>query len=176
VGGLALDQISSEERFLKALTASQGRLQAYLFCLLGDMHDANSVLQEANLVMWRKSSEFDAIQSFNAWSREIAYFQALAFLRDRKRDRLIFSQEVIDNLASERDEVDFDERRLALRNCVAKLHGRWRQLIYQRYSENKRIAQIAAEQQKSEGAVKMSLKRIRQTLMDCVNKRLEAMG
>ncbi len=171
-----MSQITSEERFLKALTASQGRLQAYLFCLLGDIHDANLVLQEANLVMWRKSGEFEEIKSFNAWSREVAYFQALAFLRDRKRDRLIFSQEVIDNLAAQRDEVDFDERRLALRNCVAKLHGRWRQLIYQRYSENKQISQIAEELQKSEGAVKMSLRRIRQTLLECVNKRLETMG
>jgi RNA polymerase sigma-70 factor (ECF subfamily) len=171
-----LDQITSEERFLKALTASQGQLQAYLFCLLGDIHDANLVLQEANLVLWRKAGEFDEIKSFGAWSREVAYFQALAFLRDRKRDRLIFSQEVIDNLAIEREEVDFDERRLALRNCVAKLHERWRQLIYQRYSENKSISQIAEDMQKSEGSVKMSLKRVRQSLLECVNKRLEAMG
>lgn len=169
-------EITSEERFLKALTASQGRLQAYLFCLLGDIHDANSVLQETNLVIWRKVEEFNEIKSFNAWSREIAYFQALAFLRDRKRDRLIFSQDVIDNLACQRDDIDFDERRLALRNCVAELHERWRQLIYQRYSENKQISQIADELQKSEGAVKMSLRRIRQTLLECVSKRLEATG
>lgn len=171
-----MTQFSSEELFLKALTSSQGRLQAYLFCLLGDMHDASTVLQEANIVMWRKSTEFDDIRSFNAWSREIAYFQALAFLRDRKRDRLIFSQEVIDRIASERDAVDFDERRLALRSCVSKLHSRWRLLLHQRYSENKQIAQIAAEQHKSEGAVKMSLRRIRQTLLKCVTKQLEAVG
>ena len=64
--------------------------------------------------LWRKLDTFPTIRSFDAWSREVAYFQALAFLRDRKRDKLIFSQEMIDAVWAEKKEVEFDERRLAL--------------------------------------------------------------
>lgn len=162
------------ELFVRELTAAQGQLLAYISCLLGNVHDANTVLQETNLVMWRKSKENFEIGSFIAWGREIAYFQTLAFLRDRKRDKLVFSQELVNALVAERDEVDFDERRLALRDCVSQLLGHKRELIERRYVESKQIWQIAAELQRSEGAIKMSLKRIRIGLMDCINRRLEA--
>jgi RNA polymerase sigma-70 factor, ECF subfamily len=87
---------------------------------------------------------------------------------------LVFSQELVNALVAERDEVDFDERRLALRDCVSQLLGHKRELIERRYVESKQIWQIAAELQRSEGAIKMSLKRIRIGLMDCINRRLEA--
>lgn len=163
-----------DERFVRELTAAQGQLLAYISYLLGNVHDANTVLQETNLVMWRKANEFSQIGNFIAWGREIAYFQTLAFLRDRKRDKLIFSQEVINTIVAEREEVDFDERRLALRNCVAQLLGHKRELIEKRYVESKQIWQIAMDLQRSEGAIKMSLKRIRLGLMECINRRLEA--
>ena len=113
VEGQLVEKELVEERFVQELTSAQGQLLAYVSCLLGNVHDANTVLQETNLVIWRKVKEYPTIRSFTGWSREIAYFQALAFLRDRKRDKLIFSQEVINKIAEERDEVDFDERRMA---------------------------------------------------------------
>lgn len=167
---------STEEQFVQALTSSQAPLLAYISCLLGDVHDANTVLQETNLVLWRKANEFPEIKNFLAWARGVAYFQALAFLRDHKRDKLIFSQEVIEHLVAEREEIDFDERRLALRDCVAQLEGKKRELIQKRYTASKRIGLIAKELQMSEGSVKMALKRIRVSLMKCVNKRLELAG
>jgi RNA polymerase sigma-70 factor (ECF subfamily) len=172
--GQPVEQQLVEERFVQELTSAQGQLLAYISCLLGNVHDANTVLQETNLVIWRKVKEYPTIRSFTAWSREIAYFQALAFLRDRKRDKLVFSQEAIDRIAEARDEVDFDERRMALRDCVAQLIGHKRDLIEQRYVESKQIWQIATDLQRSEAAIKMALKRVRLTLMECVNRRLEA--
>jgi RNA polymerase sigma-70 factor, ECF subfamily len=171
-----VEGVSRDERFVQALTTSQGRLQAYIYCLLGNVHDASTVLQETNLVLWRKIDTFPEIQSFDAWSREIAYYQALAFLRDRKRDKLIFSQQTIDAVWEARNEVEFDERRLALRDCVSQLSGEKREVIQKFYMENKKVRQIAVELEKSEGAVKMCLKRARLALMNCVTKRMELAG
>jgi len=165
-----------DEKFLQALTASQAPLLSYISCLLGDVHDANTVLQETNIVLWRKSEEFPTVRNFLAWSRGVAYYQALAFIRDRKRDKLIFSQATIDSIVSERDEVELDERRLVLRDCVAQLQGTKRDMIQKRYADNKRIRLIAEELRLSEGAVKMSLKRIRLALMKCIDLRLGAAG
>jgi RNA polymerase sigma-70 factor (ECF subfamily) len=175
-GGHQVGEKTVEEQFVQALTSSQAPLLAYITCLLGDVHDASTVLQETNLTLWRKSDQFPGIRDFLTWSRGVAYFQALAFLRDQKRDKLIFSQEVISLLVAERDEVDFDERRLALRSCVAQLRGKKRELIQKRYSENKAIRLIAKELELSEGAVKMSLRRIRLGLMRCIQHRLGVAG
>lgn len=169
-----MEQELAEERIVQELTAAQTKLLAYISCLLGNVHDASTVLQETNLVIWRKAKESPTIHNFAAWSREIAYFQALAFLRDRKRDKLVFSQDAIERIAAKRDEVDFDERRMALRDCVAQLIGHKRELINQRYMESKQVWQIASDLQRSEAAIKMALKRVRLALMECVNRRLEA--
>jgi DNA-directed RNA polymerase specialized sigma24 family protein len=68
------DGMNESEEFLRLLTDSQGRLFAYFAAALGDFDRANEVLQETNLVMWRKSGEFEMGSNFNAWSYRIAYF------------------------------------------------------------------------------------------------------
>jgi RNA polymerase sigma-70 factor (ECF subfamily) len=83
---------------------------------------------------------------------------------------------VIDAVWEARKEIEFDERRLALRDCVSQLSGEKREVIQKFYMENKRVRQIAVELEKSEGAVKMCLKRVRLALMNCVNKRMELAG
>ena len=75
------------EQFIRCLTDHQGRLFAYLVSLLADVHEAQNVLQETNLELWRKSSDFVEGTDFAAWSRRVAHFKVLAFLRDRKRYR-----------------------------------------------------------------------------------------
>ena len=56
------------------------------------------------------------------------------------------------------------------------MRGKQRELIQKRYSENKAIRLIAKELELSEGAVKMSLRRIRLGLMRCIQHRLETAG
>src|SRR5215217_4251332 len=83
------DQLGAEdakEVFIRLLTAEQTQLFSYIVMLLGDVNDANNVLQQANLVLWRKIDEFDINTNFHLWARKVAYYQTLAFLRDRKRD------------------------------------------------------------------------------------------
>ena len=60
------------ERFVNHLTSAQAVLYAYITSLLGDRESAKDVLQETNLVLWRKSAEFDEHKSFAAWSSGIA--------------------------------------------------------------------------------------------------------
>ena len=46
------------EHFIQSLTESQNRLYGYIYSLVGDHHAAADVLQECNLVLWRKFGEF----------------------------------------------------------------------------------------------------------------------
>ena len=73
------------EYFIQALTESQNRLYGYIFSLVGEHHAASDILQECNLVLWRKFGEFRPESDFIPWAFAIARFQVLAHLRDRKR-------------------------------------------------------------------------------------------
>jgi RNA polymerase sigma-70 factor, ECF subfamily len=161
------------ERFIRLLTAHQNRLFAYLFTLLGDLNESHDVLQEANLVLWRQSAQFAEGTDFWAWSRTVAHFQALAHLRDKKRDRLRFDDDLLEQIAQRPEPVgDDDERRLALRQCLAELSDHLREMISQRYGSGGSVKALARRLGKSESAVKMMLLRTRHVLMHCLRRKL----
>ncbi|MDF1745393.1 MAG: sigma factor, partial [Gimesia sp.] len=49
-----MDQSDNTEQFVQQLTENQNRLYGYVYSLLGDHSRAEDVLQETNLVLWRK--------------------------------------------------------------------------------------------------------------------------
>ena len=57
------------ESFVRLMTAHQGRLFGYILSLLGDIDQANDVLQEANMVLWRNAAEFQPGSNFRASGR-----------------------------------------------------------------------------------------------------------
>jgi RNA polymerase sigma-70 factor (ECF subfamily) len=165
------------ERFIRDLTDHQGGLFAYLVALLGDVHESRNVLQETNLVLWRKAADFVEGTDFGAWARTIAHYQVLAHMRDKKRDRHLFDEELLRQIAERPQPVEDDEVRcVALRHCLAELPDGLRLLISQRYGPGGSIREIAQRLGKTEDAVKVALSRIRQRLMHCIGKRLAAEG
>jgi RNA polymerase sigma-70 factor (ECF subfamily) len=164
-----------DKEFVYQLTDWQNRLFGYLMTLLGNLHDARDVLQETNLVLWRKVDAFEPGTDFGAWARKCAYYQALAFLRDRKRDPHLFDDNLLALFADEEPDSaqDDNERRLALRDCLAQLPDRQRSLINQRYREELPVRQLAADLGKKESAMKMGLMRLREALRTCIESKLK---
>ncbi len=163
------------EQFIRCLTDHQSRLFAYLVALLGDMHEAKNVLQETNLELWRKSSDFVVGTDFAAWSRRIAHFKVLAFLRDKKRDRHLFDEALLNQIAHRPQPAEDDETlRIALGRCIAALPDGLRLLISGRYGSDLSIREIAQRVGKTEGATKVNLSRARKLLMHCIERRLAA--
>ena len=163
---------SDRDQFVQLLTAAQPQLFGYICALLGSVQEAGNVLQETNLVLWKKAADFQPGTSFMAWAREVAYFKALSFVRDRKRSRLVLDQELVERALDVTRHDDGDERRVALRHCLATLEARQRDLLRLRYQQGAAIEAIAREANKSEGAIKMALRRIRLALLECINRKL----
>jgi RNA polymerase sigma-70 factor (ECF subfamily) len=165
-----------EAQFIHDLTDWQNRLFGYLVSLLGNVHDARDVLQETNLVMWRRMDTFTPGTDFGAWARKCAYFQAMAFFRDRKRGPSLLEQEVLELIAAEQEEhpgPGESEHKLALRDCLARLDDGQRMLMKRRYQDQVQVQKLAAEHGKSESAMKMTLLRIRELLHVCITAKLK---
>lgn len=166
---------AEQERFVQLLTDEQSRLLNYIAILLGDAHAARNVLQESNLVIWRKSSEFELGTNFGAWARKIAFWQVQAYVRDRRRDRHVFCDELLGQLAGQQDEFVNDEedmRRIALRHCLPQLSRPHLELIRDRYEENIPIEVLAKQSGKSAASIRMGLMRLRKALLKCIQKEL----
>ncbi|MFK7778995.1 MAG: sigma-70 family RNA polymerase sigma factor [Gimesia sp.] len=171
-----IPKLNSEEteNFVQLLTAHQSMLYAYIRSLLPDSQAVQDVLQETNMVLWRRSAEFEVGSNFVAWACKVAYYQVLAFYRDNKRDSLVFNVELVSMLAKQNEEklAGSHDLQRVLSRCLSKLPEQSRRLIQQRYASGGSVQTIAAEQGRSVGAVSQTLYRIRQLLQECVQKTL----
>jgi RNA polymerase sigma-70 factor (ECF subfamily) len=166
------------EQFVSDLTRGQPRLFAYIMSLLRNPDEARDVLQNTNLVLWRKLDEYADIASFEAWSTRIAYYQVLAFRRDRGRDRHQFSEALLSQIATaaEAETKGIDQRMVHLHGCIQELSDDHRELLVARYTKQTPVRQIAETAGKSPAALAMALYRIRQLLLQCIEGRLQGEG
>jgi RNA polymerase sigma-70 factor, ECF subfamily len=175
VGAHLVDTQNRIERFVQLQTNVQGRLYAYIRTLVPDPESARDVLQETNLVLWRKSAEFVEGTSFDAWCSRVAYFQAKTWLRDRCRDRHVFSDALLQQLSSraECQHSLFEERQGALHGCLEKLPQDWREIVRQRYTASATPITVLAEKLgRTSGAVRKVLHRAHRALLECIQRSL----
>jgi RNA polymerase sigma-70 factor, ECF subfamily len=164
----------ADESFVQLLTAEQFNLLRYIAVLLGDPEAARNVLQDTNLVLWRKASQFQPGSNFSAWARKVAYWEVRAYARDEKRDRHVFSEEVIEQLAEQAPEEPFDaEMRISLRHCLQHISKSNLHLLQKRYEEGMSISALAKLFGKTDSAMKVGLLRLRRALLKCIRQRLD---
>lgn len=167
--------MAPEEHYVQSIIAIQTRLYAYLLTLLGDTEAADDVLQETNVVLCRKAEEFSSGTNFEAWAFQIARFQCMAHWRIRRRERLVFDSDALDQLASsiEQQLASTDLRTAALRRCLNELPRQQRSLIEERYSGcHNPVRQMSERLGRSEGAISQSLHRVRLRLLKCMQSRM----
>ena len=162
------------EQFVQRLTESQNKIYGYIYSLVGDHSRAADVVQETNLVLWRKLHEFDTSKPFLPWAFAIARFQVLAHLRDRKRDRFLLDPDLAEMISEEAEQQagQLDAIRDALRLCMQTLPPPNRKLIEQRYFQAMSMAEVAATADRTVGALKVAMLRIRRQLAVCVERRM----
>ncbi|MEM1297388.1 MAG: sigma-70 family RNA polymerase sigma factor [Verrucomicrobiota bacterium] len=162
--------------FIRLLTSSQRKLFAFILSLVRHSSDADDLLQETNMVMWRKWRDFEMGTSFDAWAFTIARFQVMAYRKKQQRSKLHFDDELVELMADDASEIldsDHDPRRVALGHCLKKLKDDQRRLIAERYEPGGSVNHMAAQQGRSPKAVSEALRRIRRSLMICIEKTLE---
>jgi len=153
-------------------------IHSFLTSLLANLDDAEVVMQETSMVMWRKFERFEAGTSFRNWAFQIARFEAMNFRRKRQRDRHLFSDELLKLLADDaaRHAAQLAEERRVLAHCVAKLDLPDRRVLSGCYREDSTIKQYAESVGRTPNAVRKHLAKIRTALSLCVRKTLELEG
>jgi len=166
------------ESFVAELTDAQGRLAAYIRTLVPDHDRARDVLQETNLVLWRKADEFRPGTDFGAWACKVAYFQVLAHRRDAGRERLLFDDELVGQVAAtaERRGELYEQRQRAMRGCLKKLDQRQRDALHAKYSQSLSIAEMSERFSSTAEAMKKLLFRARRALFTCIERTISREG
>jgi RNA polymerase sigma-70 factor, ECF subfamily len=159
--------------FLELLTRHDRALAVYIFGMVPVGADAEDILQQTKMLLWREFERFEAGTNFLAWARKIAFHQVLTWRRKRQRGHLPLSDEMLESLSHEIEKLaDEGDRREALRDCLGKLPHEHRQLVLLRYFEDLEVEQVAERVKSTAGAVYRALSRVRLALLNCVEKEL----
>jgi RNA polymerase sigma-70 factor (ECF subfamily) len=171
----------NHDQFLRLYVENEEALRGFVRSLVPTLDDAREVMQDVAAVLWRKFDDLNSLEDFRRWAFGVAKFEALAFRRDRARDRHIFSDNLIALLEDEAAEAGEHDRReeRALEDCLTKLPKAQRELVEFAYSPGARIDELARESGRTPMSLYKALHRIRMVLADCIqdfSKREEGMA
>ncbi|QNN24861.1 sigma-70 family RNA polymerase sigma factor [Planctomycetales bacterium ZRK34] len=160
--------------FLQQLIGCQDRLCAYATALMGSPGAAEDLVQQANLVIWRRAEDFEPGTEFGAWACRILYYEVLAWRKKQSRDRLVFDDAVLAQLAEDAEAVSetAETRRRALNDCINRLSDTHRRLLSARYESTDSMSTLAQQLGRPIGSLYQTLRRVRIQLAGCVQRYL----
>lgn len=174
----AIDPTDRTTEFLTLLTHHDRALSLYVYSLVSPSVDADDVLQQTKMTLWRCFDQFETGTNFLAWARKTAFHQILTYRRQKKREHLPLSEETLEAISHEVAHLadHSEDRKEALQSCLHKLPQEHRQIILLRYFEDLEVEQIAERIGSTVAAVYRALSRVRMTLQDCVEKQITTGG
>lgn len=169
---------SRHTEFLRLFTVHEPAIRSHVRRLVPLRSDADDVMQEVAVVLWRKFPECRAAEEFRPWAFGVAKYEVLAWQRDRSRDRAMLPGEVIEILAEEasRDDARLGRRRELLDRCLDKLEPAQRGLLLAAYEPAVRIQDVAVRSGRSVGGFYQWLHRMRLLLLECVRDQARRLG
>jgi len=164
--------------FLRLYVEHEPSLRGFVRSLVPTLEDANDVMQEVAMALWKRFGALDAPENFRRWAFGVARLEALEFLRKKSRDRHVFGEALLAQLADDAEEMadQFVEERKALDVCLQKLPSEQRRLVEAAYAPGVRMDELAARIGRTAMAVYKSLHRIRMMLAECTKREMAKEG
>ena len=164
--------IAPDARFLSVFMPELVRLKAFLRSNVHRQSDADDLLQEISLVVWRRFEHYDPQRPFRPWLFGVARNVLREYMRKRDGRVLMFDE----TIHAEMERVVCDDRsedREAMRLCIAKLDELSQQLLRWRYDDNLPLEELTDRTGKSVKAVSKTLGRIRVLLGECIRRQVD---
>lgn len=173
-GGDGLGDGQRYAEFVREYSRSYHRLHSFVLTLVGDIHQADDLMQETGILLWQKFDDFAPGTDFLRWARAFARNLVRNFHRSRKQQNVHFNDELTAKLAATHTAAEewLQTRQTALVSCVEKLSLAEQKLLRLCYAEHASIKAAAADLKQTQNAVSKRLGRIRIKLSRCVERTL----
>lgn len=169
----------TEEQFIGLFVRHEAELKAFALTLMLQPAEADDLMQEACIAMWRKIDTLENEKSYRSWAYSYLRFTALNRRRKQHRSPLVFSDQMIELMATEAaEECDLANAELdSLAGCLEKLNTQQRDLISRYYAtRDMTVAELSAELGRPAAGIYKALERTRHTLRICIEGGLRASG
>jgi RNA polymerase sigma-70 factor (ECF subfamily) len=166
------------DAFLRLYVEHEPSLRGFARSLVPTLNDADDVMQEVAMALWKRFHTLSAPEDFRRWAFGVARLEALEFMRKKCRDRHVFGDDLLAMLADDAEEMAdrFAEERKALDTCLQKLPADQRSIVEAAYAPGARMDELAVRLGRTAMAVYKSLHRIRMMLAACAKRELNKEG
>ena len=158
-------------RFLRLFVHHEPVLRSYARSLLVDRRAVDDVMQETSVVLWKKLDQLESDEGFLPWAKVVLRYEALRAARKAARDRHVFSDTLLEQLADEAEGVtgeQLDAEREALKRCLGKFRDGHRRLLLAAHGGEESVKTLAEQAGRSANAYYKLLGRLRNRLAQCV--------
>jgi len=164
--------------FVRLWTCHQAEVRRYIFYMIPRQADAAEVLQDVSVLLWKKWDRYDPDRPFVPWAIRFAYLEILKWRQGQAREKLIFSDSLLEQLHSRHDEEMplMEARRGALSQCLEALSEQQQKWVGLRYGRHGAVKQEAERSGVSMHKIYYALEKIRDQLQDCIEQRLRKEG
>ena len=170
------------DAFTELVRAHHPAVRVFLASHLRDQGAIDDLVQDVFLRAFDRLGTLRDGAAFRAWLLGIARNRALEHLRERLRPGLpapdaleaLLDQTQLAILEGDDEEARRGLELEALRHCIRGLPPVGARLIREHYFKGRPITELAAEEHKNEGALRMTLLRLREALRNCVRRRVAA--
>ena len=174
------DAVSTSEterrdaEFIALLGKHELQVSACVHALVPSWQDAEDIIQETRLQLWREFEKFRPGSDFPAWACTVARYMVLAHFKRKQRKPLLLSSDLADSVTARLlATAETDQQRLAaLAECVSRLGSNASDLLRRCYVDGTKIKDVATELGRSLAGTYQALSRIRRGLFDCMQQRL----
>ncbi len=151
------------------------RLRTFVLMCVPSYHDAEDIIQETAVAAASEFAHYDRDRSFMAWVLGIARNRVLRHWRGKgSMKQILFNEETLTQVESAfiKIELNPDPRQEALEACLGLLTERSRRLIEHRYVHGLAIEKLSNRLGITVNSAYSQLYRIRQSLAECIRRRL----
>ena len=167
-----MDSSRNTDEFVRLFSLWTNSIYSYVHVLVPSHADAEDIFQEVSRTLWQKFGEYEpgTDEGFRAWALRIAQIEVLRFRQREGRRHKLFNDHIHnalnDVLLASLDAID--PRLEALGDCYRQLSDDDQSLINARYRIGSTVEAIARQMGRSVHATYRSLRRIHQSLFECI--------
>ena len=166
-----MDNRLNSDQFVRLLAQNQKKILGFILYYVPIYSDAEDILQNTLVSLWRMCDDYTPGTDFLAWSITVARYEVLQYFRARKAaGKFHFDERLQEIIAAESPSClnRFDERIEMLRQCLKKLTPNETNLLKMRYEQELTFARIGHRLGLSSVAVFKRIGKIHDRLIQCI--------
>lgn len=169
-------ETAGDELFMRLYSTAYSKIFRFILTLIPCRNDADEIMQETSLVLWRKFDEYQPDGNFTRWACGIARIEVLRLMERKKRFAALFDEQLLTQIASTHAKYDelLEIRRDFLVQCKRQLPEKDLYLLQLIYESEHGAKTASSIMDQPLSTIYRHLDRIRTALFRCIERKINA--